>query len=399
MRCVLTSDHGSIHCERPLTVFARRDATANLRYKFGADLRAENRSGVYAQNNETALRFPRGGMATNYLLFDRVVFARDLGIPDFGSWIFRHDVVEACTAVKGPFLHQACGSGADAVIYLDPDTALFGSLEPIEHWLEEYEILLTPHLIDPNDEPTAIMDNDLSASRTGIFNLGFVAIRTRGEGARFAKWWNDRLLAYCYDDMESGLFVDQRFGVGRWAPLLLLLPASLALLLRGSTVRRVVLALIVTQLLIATFVAITMMGWWFPGRTLMTVLPLTPLPLTLLVLRMPAWTRIGTMALAALTFVFTAALRLATATGNAALPGEVTLAVDPFDMRFWLFRESARLFPNYQSWSDTTILLTVAWLAVLISSMGLVAWREYGNGLRALPKKLPAARGFRLRRA
>jgi hypothetical protein len=147
--------------------------------------------------------------------FDRVVWAEDLGIPDFQGWLFKHDVVEVCTAVKGPFIHQACGEGAfggaEAVIYLDPDTALFASLAPLEALLEEYDILLTPHLIDPNDTPEAIADNDLSASRTGIFNLGFVAIRTTGEGARFAKWWNDRLLDWCYDDMPAGLFVDQRW--------------------------------------------------------------------------------------------------------------------------------------------------------------------------------------------
>ena len=78
-------------------------------------------------------------------------------------------------------------------------------------WLEDHDILLTPHLVDPNVTREAIADNDLSASRTGIFNLGFVAIRTTGEGARFARWWNDRLLDWCYDDMPSGLFVDQRW--------------------------------------------------------------------------------------------------------------------------------------------------------------------------------------------
>ncbi len=143
--------------------------------------------------------------------FDRVVWAQDLDIPDFQGWLFKHDVVEVCTAVKGPFIHQACGWGADAVIYLDPDTALFSSLSPLEALLEEHDILLTPHLIDPNVTAESIADNDLSASRTGIFNLGFVAIRTTGEGARFAKWWNDRLLDWCYDDMPAGLFVDQRW--------------------------------------------------------------------------------------------------------------------------------------------------------------------------------------------
>ena len=143
--------------------------------------------------------------------FDRVIQAQDLGIPNFAAWLFKHDVVEACTAVKGPFLDQACRSGADVVIYLDPDTALFSSLDPLLDWLGESDILLTPHLIEANQERGSILDNDLSASRTGIFNLGFVAIRTQGEGARFAAWWRDRLVDFCYDDMANGLFVDQRW--------------------------------------------------------------------------------------------------------------------------------------------------------------------------------------------
>src|SRR2546429_983279 len=39
---LLTTDHGSIHCATPATVYAKRDATANLRYKFGEDLRSED---------------------------------------------------------------------------------------------------------------------------------------------------------------------------------------------------------------------------------------------------------------------------------------------------------------------------------------------------------------------
>ena len=65
---VLTTDHGSILCERPVTVFARRDATSNLRYKFGQDLRAEQPDAVFAVNDETALRFPPGSLATNYVV-------------------------------------------------------------------------------------------------------------------------------------------------------------------------------------------------------------------------------------------------------------------------------------------------------------------------------------------
>ncbi len=65
---VLTTDHGSIHCQRPLTIFARKDATTNLRYKFGVDLRAENPAGVFTLTDEKPLRFPPGKFGTNYLL-------------------------------------------------------------------------------------------------------------------------------------------------------------------------------------------------------------------------------------------------------------------------------------------------------------------------------------------
>ncbi len=65
---VLTTDHGSILCERPVTVFARRDATSNLRYKFGEDLRAEQPQAVFAVHDETSLRFPPGSLATNYVI-------------------------------------------------------------------------------------------------------------------------------------------------------------------------------------------------------------------------------------------------------------------------------------------------------------------------------------------
>ena len=65
---LLTTDHGSIHCQTPATVFAKRDATANLRYKFGEDLRAERAEHALLFNNSDLLRLPRRGMGGNTLL-------------------------------------------------------------------------------------------------------------------------------------------------------------------------------------------------------------------------------------------------------------------------------------------------------------------------------------------
>ncbi|HET6763332.1 MAG TPA: hypothetical protein VFH27_06660, partial [Longimicrobiaceae bacterium] len=69
-----TTDHGSIHCHRPATVFAKRDTTQNLRYKFGDDLRAEDGTLALSTNDERVFRFPAGRPATNYLVALEDVF-------------------------------------------------------------------------------------------------------------------------------------------------------------------------------------------------------------------------------------------------------------------------------------------------------------------------------------
>ena len=66
-RVILTTDHGSILCQRPTTLFARKDATSNLRYKFGSDLRAEYPSTAFTTTEEADLRFPQGRLGTTYI--------------------------------------------------------------------------------------------------------------------------------------------------------------------------------------------------------------------------------------------------------------------------------------------------------------------------------------------
>jgi CheY-like chemotaxis protein len=66
-KVILTTDHGSILCQQPSTVFARRDATSNLRYKFGQDLRAEHKSTAFATRDEKDLRLPPGRLGMSYL--------------------------------------------------------------------------------------------------------------------------------------------------------------------------------------------------------------------------------------------------------------------------------------------------------------------------------------------
>jgi CheY-like chemotaxis protein len=60
---LVTTDHGSIHCQRPLTVYAGKDATLNLRYKSARHLRVEDESLALLAEPE-ALRMPPGEPGT-----------------------------------------------------------------------------------------------------------------------------------------------------------------------------------------------------------------------------------------------------------------------------------------------------------------------------------------------
>ena len=65
---LLTTDHGSIHCETPATVYAKRDATSNLRYKFGEDLRAEDPEAALMIEDLKSYGLPAKGLGVRLLL-------------------------------------------------------------------------------------------------------------------------------------------------------------------------------------------------------------------------------------------------------------------------------------------------------------------------------------------
>lgn len=144
--------------------------------------------------------------------FDEVLTIEQLGLPNWKAWAFGHAVVELCTAVKGPaaeLLTQR--SDVDKIMYLDPDIKVFNSLSALELLLDQHEILLTPHLLDAEEDINAIQDNEISALKHGVYNLGFFAARTSGQGLDFIRWWAARLRLFCRDDIPGGLFTDQRW--------------------------------------------------------------------------------------------------------------------------------------------------------------------------------------------
>lgn len=143
--------------------------------------------------------------------FDHIVDPSGWFGDEWRRWIFKHDVVEACTAVKGHALVHILEQGADKVVYLDPDISIFHDLSEIERRLDHASILLTPHQAEPNTTPEEIHDNEITSMKYGIFNLGFIAVRNDNNGRAMARWWAGRLYEACYDDVPNGIFTDQKY--------------------------------------------------------------------------------------------------------------------------------------------------------------------------------------------
>jgi hypothetical protein len=138
-----------------------------------------------------------------------VVWAEDLGLPDFERLAYQFDVLELNTCLKPTFLKRLMDRGYDAVIYWDPDIRLHAHPTPILNALEQASIVLTPHTVQP------MMDghrpSDLDLLRAGSCNLGFIALRNDANARALLDWWEERCLSNGYNDPSLGTFVDQKW--------------------------------------------------------------------------------------------------------------------------------------------------------------------------------------------
>lgn len=143
---------------------------------------------------------------------DRVLALDELDIPDRRRWTYFHAIVELATAIKPYALLQLLDDpDVERVIYFDPDMVLFSRLDDMLERLDRENVVLTPHLTSPETGLDGIRDNEISALKHGVYNLGFLGVRNTPEGRRFAQWWADRIYHFCVADIPAGLFTDQRW--------------------------------------------------------------------------------------------------------------------------------------------------------------------------------------------
>jgi len=166
-----------------------------------------------------------------------------------------------------------------------------------------------------------------------------------------------------------GLLVDRGFGLAAWAPgFLLAVPAFGALARRRPRGWAVVVGLVVVGWCNATFVALTMHGWWWPGRQVVVVAPALVLAVTWWVNEVRA-ARVA-VAVGGVVGALAAAWLVADV-----LSGHMTLIVDFERTTNPLYRGWRLLLPDGRAPDTGTAVLRVAW-SVVVAALAALGWRS-----------------------
>lgn len=159
-----------------------------------------------------------------------------------------------------------------------------------------------------------------------------------------------------------GLLVDRSFGIATWSPAWLAAPAAIAVVITDRVRHRgILLAPVLTGWSVATFVALTMHGWWVPGRQIVAVLPLLAVALAVAAQRLRfVGVFVGAGVVAGLINWLWLAIEAST--------GRRTLIVDFAQTRSWPYRLLSWMMPDGLSGGLTADLWLAAWGVALLAS-------------------------------
>ena len=139
----------------------------------------------------------------------RALYPQDIPLSDYRQFVFQYNVTEASTGVK-PFVFRALfDAGAERLIYLDPDMLVFRRFDEVFSALDLAEIVLTPHICSP--APDDLFPGEKALMSSGVYNLGFLALRRGPSSLHFLDWWCQHLQRECIAESDAGLFVDQKW--------------------------------------------------------------------------------------------------------------------------------------------------------------------------------------------
>ncbi|MEM9654255.1 MAG: hypothetical protein AAGA65_19335 [Actinomycetota bacterium] len=167
-----------------------------------------------------------------------------------------------------------------------------------------------------------------------------------------------------------GLLVDRQFGLIAWTPAFLALAPSLVVLARSRRPGRfVLLGMFAAGWATATWIALTMHGWWWPGRQVVPVLPIAVAATAAFVgtsRRLLAGVFTGCL-LGAGTWLY---LAWEASTDRRTLIVDFAETNNPW---FQLWRE---VLPDHQRMDPIDVVLTVIWTLLLLGLCYLAVRRD-----------------------
>lgn len=140
----------------------------------------------------------------------RALRIRDLGIPSLQRMLLVYDRKQMMVAMKPAVLRHLLEQGHESVLFLDPDTLVTASLDPVLETVHSHAFTLTPHA-GPALAAAANPQRERALLYAGIYNGGFVGVTNRDETLRFLHWWEGRLRTHCMESLKQGLHFDQRW--------------------------------------------------------------------------------------------------------------------------------------------------------------------------------------------
>lgn len=130
---------------------------------------------------------------------------------DINIRAFYYEITELSTSVKPDIFKYLFLLGYNFVTYLDPDIHVFKRFTHIENALKNSSIVVTPHLLSPLPAGDGKRPNELDILRTGIFNLGFIAMKNNIHSNEFVSWWSERLKDFAFESYLDGMYTDQKW--------------------------------------------------------------------------------------------------------------------------------------------------------------------------------------------
>ena len=180
-----------------------------------------------------------------------------------------------------------------------------------------------------------------------------------------------------------GLLIDRYYGIAAWAPVYLFMPVGVLAMIqhrdrspRTDPAARwwerhfdglVILAVVAVAWAVATWVALTMHGWWWPGRQIVPILPLVVVAVAVFVQRFPRalWPVLGLGVIGGFNWIWMVV---------EASTGQRALIVDHEETANPLFQTWKQVLPDHRVDALGDQILTLVWAVILAGSIFL-AWQ------------------------